>query len=282
MFGLRRLTLWGCFVLMVDAASVRAESEAFRLPETLSASPNAPAFGYIWRKESRIVLSLAIPILGASPDARWGLHLTPFLELHNRPGSYSLVSNEEWRGRAMLELWRSWVRGSDPNIAPWLRLGLGLEHESDHATVRREVPVPPYSFRQLNDVAFHTTVSTAIEQQWFVSGELTSQLFFGSCTQPQVDCLQHWDTSYGGSLDLVVQRLLGSQTWRAFASFSFSWIVPAGRVIGESRLVSNVGVWNRAWLGAWQLFVLGFFGHDVGIGREQVVYQWGAGVRWNP
>src|SRR5262249_26543805 len=150
MFGLRRLTLWGFFVLMVDAASVRAESEAFRLPETLSASPDAPAFGYIWRKESRIVLSLAIPILGGSPDARWGLHLTPFVELHNRSGSYSVVSNEEWRGRASLELWRSWVRGSDPNIAPWLRLGLGLKHESDHATVRREVPVPPYSFRQLN------------------------------------------------------------------------------------------------------------------------------------
>jgi hypothetical protein len=284
MSGPRHLTLWGLFVLAaVGAASARGESEALRLPETLSASPNSPAFGYIWRRGSRIVLGLAIPVLGGSSNAQWGLHLTPFVELHNAPGSLSLVSNEEWRGRASFELWRSWVKGSDPEAASWLRLGVGFDHESDHASVRREVPVPPFGFRQLNDISFRATVSATPSPRWIASAELTSLLFLASCTQPRVDCLQHWDTSYGGSLNLVLQHRLGTaQTWRGFASLSLSWTVPAGRVIRESRIVSHVGLWHRGSIGAWQIFVLGFIGNDVGIGREKVVYEWGAGLRWNP
>lgn len=284
MSRLRHRTPWGLFVLAaVGAASARGEPEALRLPETLSASPNAAAFGYIWRRGSRIVLGLAIPLLGGSSSAQWGLHLTPFVELHNTPGSFSLVSNEEWRGRASLELWRSWVRGSDPDVAAWLRLGVGFDHESDHASVRREVPVPPFSFRQLNDISFRATVSTALNRRLIASGELTSLLFLASCTQPRVDCLLHWDTSYGGSLDLVLQHRLGSElSWRAFASLSLSWIVPAGRVVRESRIVSHLGLWHRGWVGAWQIFVLGFIGNDLGISREKVVYEWGAGLRWNP
>jgi len=277
-------TLWGLFVFgLLNAAPVRAEPHAFRLVDTVSADPNAPAFGYIWRKGSRVVLGLAIPLIGGAPTALWGVKVTPFVELHNRPGSFSLVSNEEWRGRASLEVWRAWVRGADPDTGPWVRLGLGIDHESDHASVQREIPFPAFSFRQLNDVALRATVSTASDRRFIASGELGSMLFLASCTQPRVDCLQHWDTSYGGSLDLVLQRILSpSKKWRAFAATSLSWIVPAGRVTRESRIVLHVGVWNRSLIGAVQIFALGFVGNDNGISREKVVYEWGAGVRWNP
>jgi len=98
-----------------------------------------------------------------------------------------------------------------------------------------------------------------------------------------VDCLQHWDTSYGGSFDLVLQRILSpSKKWRAFTSASLSWIVPAGRVARESRIVMHVGIWNRSTIGAVQIFALGFIGNDNGISREKFVYEWGAGLRWNP
>jgi len=277
--------LWGLLVFgLLNAAPVRGEPEAFRLLDTMSASPNAPAFGYVWRKGSRVALGLAIPIVGGAPSSLWGVKVTPFVELHNRPGSFSLVSNEEWRGRASLEVWRAWVRGAaDPSTAPWVRLGLGINHESDHASVQREVPVPPPSFRQLNDIALRAAVSTASDRRFIASGELSSMLFLASCTQPRVDCLQHWDTSYGGSLDLLLQRTLSANTrWRAFASASLSWIVPAGRVARESRIVVHLGVWDRSLIGALQFFVLGFIGNDNGISREKVVYEWGAGMRWNP
>jgi hypothetical protein len=277
-------TLWGLFVFaLINVAPVRAEPEAFRLIDTVSASPNAPAFGYLWRRGSRVALGLAIPIIGASPTALWGIRVIPFVELHNAPGSFSLVSNEEWRGRASLEFWRAWVRGPDPDTAPWVRLVLGINHESDHASVRREVPNPPLSFRQLNDIAVRASVSTASDRPFIASGELSSMLFLASCTQPRVDCLQHWDTSYGGSLDLVLQRILSpNRKWRAFASASLSWIVPAGRVARESRIVMHLGAWNRSVIGAVQIFALGFIGNDNGISREKFVYEWGAGLRWNP
>jgi hypothetical protein len=264
------------------SASAMGEPSAVRVAESLSAHPDNPEFGLIYRKGARVVLGAVIPVLGAAPDARFGLRVTPMVELHNHPSSeLVVVPNENWRGRLSSEIWRLWPIPSGHGRGAWFRLGLAFEHESDHASVRLHEPV--YGFRQLNDVAVRTTIGTDPGARWVATGELANRLYMFSCTSPEIDCLGHWDVSYGGSTDFVLQSPWHlARSWRAYGAVSFSWIAPAGQVISEWRASAHLGLWSRGWAGMWQAFLLGYAGHDVGIGREKTVHQLGFGVRWSP
>lgn len=264
------------------SCSAMGEPSAVRVAESLSANPDTPEFGLIWRKGARVVLGGVIPVVGAAPEARYGLRLTPMVELHNHPSSdVVVVPNENWRGRLSSEVWRLWPILNEHGHDAWVRLALGFEHESDHASVRLNEPI--YGFRQLNDVLVRAMLGTDPAGRWVATGELANRLYIFSCTRPEIDCLDHWDTSYGGSADLVLQspsRLF--RTWRSYAAVSFSWIVPAGQVISEWRASAHLGLWSGGRAGMWQFFLLGYVGHDVGIGREKTVHQLGFGVRWGP
>ena len=78
-----------------------------------------------------------------------------------------------------------------------------------------------------------------------------------------------------GGIDPVQGR------WYFFLSAHGGGIVPVGDVIQELRAALHAGFYSRTAVGLWQFFALGFFGNDVGIDRETIVYQGGAGVRWH-
>ena len=109
-----------------------AEPPAVTVVEQISASPDAPAFGFIWMQAPRAILSATLPIVGAAPDATLGLRLTPFVEIYNNPGSPLILPNENWRGRLSAEFWRLWG-GDQTSQGPWFRAGIAYEHESDHS-----------------------------------------------------------------------------------------------------------------------------------------------------
>jgi hypothetical protein len=267
--------------LFLPLRRAAAESPTVTVVEQLSASPDAPVFGYIWRRAPRATLSATIPLLGAAPDAPAGLRITPFVEIYNNPGAALILPNENWRGRLSAELWRLWTPGGKGAEGGWIRGAFGYEHESDHSSHRVDEPPLNSAFRTTNDLNLRISASTSSVNKFVVAAELDSRLFFFSCTQPHVDCLDNLNgVSYGGTLDVTSQLHLG-KNWHAFWSMSFSWIVPSGVIVSEVRLVSHLGVWRRG-AGTWQIFVIGYLGSDVGILRETSLQQVGLGIRWAP
>ena len=267
---------------LLGGAPTYGEAPAVILAEQLSASPDAPVFGFIWRRAPRATLSTALSIVGAAPDATAGLRFTPFVEIHNSANSTLLIPNENWRGRLSLEGWRRWRTEAQEENGPWLRAGVALDHESDHSSVRVNQPALVSSFRTLNDLALRFAGSTAAENAIVVTGQLDSRLLFLSCTQPGVDCLRYFNSfSYGGALELTTQLRL-QKGWRAFWSVSFSWILPNGNLVEERRLVSHLGLWQRLSGGTWQMFLLAYTGNEVGVLRDSSLQQLGVGVRWAP
>ena len=258
-----------------------AEPPTVTVVEQISASPDAPAFGFIWRGQApRAILAAALPLVGAAPDATLGLRLTPFVEIYNNPGSPLILPNENWRGRLSAEFWQLWG-GNPTSQGAWFRTGIAYEHESDHSSERADEPKLVSAFRTLNDLNLRLTASTASANKFVLTAELDSRLYVFSCTQPDVDCLDYLRAvSYGGSFELTSQlRFAGD--WYGFWSTQLSWIVPSGELVRELRLVSHLGVWKRR-AGTWQVFALGYVGSDVGIYRETSLRQVGVGIRWAP
>jgi hypothetical protein len=271
-------TLVGLLLVSPPFHRARAESPLVTVVDQISASPDAPTFGFIWRRAPRATLAAIIPILGSAPEATTGLRLTPFVEVYNTPGALLILPNENWRGRLSGELWRLWT-GSNGAEGAWLRGGLAYEHESDHSSVRANAP--RLAFRTLNDFNLRVSASTSSVNAFVVTAELDSRLYFLSCTEPDIDCLDNLRAvGYGGALELTSQRRFGGD-WHAFWSISMSWIVPSSGLVGELRLVSHLGVWRRR-PGTWQVFVLGYLGSEVGILRDTSLHQVGLGIRWAP
>jgi hypothetical protein len=264
------------------ATQAVAEPAAVTISEELSASPDAPAFGYIYRKAPRVVLSAIIPVAGRSSDATIGFRITPFVEIYDESHPIGIIPNQDWRGRVSLEGWRLW-QGSKPEQGRWLRIGLGFEHESDHSSLRRDAPPVDSSIRELNDVAFRVGIGTTIAP-FVITGRVDSRLILQSCTRPGVNCYEYSGaSSYGGALDLTFQvPIQEAKGWAGFWSISYSWVMRNDDVIGENRLVSHLGLWTQTLVGSWQFFVLGYLGNEVGIDRDISLQQVGVGVRWAP
>src|SRR5690606_33055158 len=101
-----------------------------------SADPNAPIVSYGFRRGVRARLAVTVPLLSEESPAPF-LTLTPLFEVHNEAGADpSYVPHELWRGRVELRGGYAVQLSRDPAGVSWLRLGAGLEHESDHATDR--------------------------------------------------------------------------------------------------------------------------------------------------
>lgn len=280
-FGLLAL-LAGLTATGTFPPDANAEPPSTILPEQIGASPDTPAFGFLWRRAPRVTLAASIPLAGAPPSATLGFRLIPFVELHNNPGSTTPVPNENWRGRVSVEGWKVWRTGSSPEETPWLRISASLDHESDHGTIRFDSPPPQFAFHTLNDLALRMEASALEIGPIITSIRLDSRLYYFSCTQPGVDCIAHLgSTSYGGELDFTSQLRL-KEGWSAFWSASLSWILAHQELLQELRLVSHLGLWKRGPSGMWQFFVLGFVGNDVGVNRDVSYQQIGIGIRWVP
>jgi hypothetical protein len=268
-------------IAALPSLGARAESPTVTVVEQLSASPDAPVFGFVWRRAPRATLSATLPILGGAPDATAGFRLTPFVEIYNNPGEPLILPNQNWRGRLSAEVWRLWPANGDGADGAWLRGGIAYEHESDHSSVRVDAPQLISAFRTLNDVNFRVSASTSSLKALLFTAELDSRIYLFSCTQPDVDCLDNLKAvTYGGSLELTSQLRMAND-WHAFWSLSVSWIVPSSVVVRELRMISHLGFWKRR-AGTWQIFALGYIGSDVGVFRETSLKQLGLGVRWAP
>ncbi len=267
-------------IAWMSGFAANAESPEVTVVEQISASPDAPAFGFLWRRAPRATFAATIPLIGAGPDATLGLRLTPFVELYNNPGAILILPNQNWRGRVSAEVWRLWAGPRGPE-GPWLRGGLVYEHESDHSSHRVDEPPLISTFRTLNDLNLRVSASTSSANALRFTAELDSRLYIFSCTQPDINCLDNLKAvSYGGELDVTSQHRFGND-WHAFWSLSLSWIIPSGELVKELRLVSHLGVWKRR-AGTWQFFILGYVGSDVGILRDMSFQQLGVGIRWAP
>jgi hypothetical protein len=194
------------------------------------------------------------------------------VELHEPASSTQLLPSQYWRARVALSAAGVWTTESAA-----YRIGLSLEHESDHETAH------VYShagFLALNALTLHALAS-------FRAGDFnlsvgpSIRLYVASCTRDRSTCKDfQGDTSGGAQLDLVFSAP-GLELWELvpFLSASGFGVLEHAAVRGETHLELHLGVAYTARLLLMQLFALGYVGNDVGITRGDRVTQLGVGTR---
>jgi hypothetical protein len=198
------------------------------------------------------------------------------VELHNEPQPDSFVPNEFWRARVAAESWWSPRRGRSLS----LELGLAVEHESDHSTARVD---STWGFATLNDLGLKELLVLDLGLIALGLG-LEVDLYAWSCTRHPQQCTSYGGTtSVGGAASLVADFAGSLFGWQPFVALDGSGIFGHGEVQPEERLVLHAGGWHaRESSGLWQLYLLGFFGHEVGVHRSRSVRALGAGFAWSP
>ncbi|MFC1641219.1 hypothetical protein ACFL5O_00825 [Myxococcota bacterium] len=249
----------------------------FRQARKLTASTEAPLFGLEWRDAARGRLGTEIPLWGQRVVCPFTVQWVPLLELHNEPHPPSVVPHESWRARLNLEAW--WRVRSRPRMTS--ELGLALEHESDHATSRHGSAA---WFLSLNDLALRSAHTWILSWTALTLGT-DARLYLETCTQPGSCEGLSGKTTVGGALSLSADFGAVAQWygWSPFLAMEVAVLAAHKTVHSERRWVAHSGVWRLTrTAGLWQLFLLGFVGHDVGIYRGRQVRQVGAGLRWAP
>ena len=242
----------------------------------VSASPNVPVFAYEWRGALRGTLGAELPIrFGASPFA---IVVAPFVDLHQREGSFSALPHDYWRGRLAIDVrWTAPIDGSSQFSA-----AIAFEHESDHPTAL--VGAQP-QFLELNDVAVRVRWAVvALGVTWIVGGD--AALLVRSCTRLESSCqgiARGGSTSAGAEATLTVMpesRVVDRIA--PYASIAASAILARDEVGAEARLVGHVGASLATERdGIWAIYLLGWIGNEVGIPRENKVIRLGIGARWS-
>ena len=268
-----------CASVVVHAQTDEPEEALAPQSQWLSASPDAPQMAFFWSGHLRARLSARIPFIGGLQEPGFSMALLPLIELQNQDGSDQALPNENWRGR--LSLQGAWTWG-EYATAPRFSLGVGIEHESDHATARSDAPEVSL---QLNDIPLLGAVQIP-KPRLIIRMDMQAVTYVFSCTSLEAACHDfEGSTTFGGIVDLMLdsggaQPMRGK--WYMFGSAHGAGIVPHGDMVRELRTSLNFGVWTRSRLGMWQFYALGFFGNDVGMDRGNTVTQYGAGARWVP
>lgn len=230
-------------------------------------------FGLAWRGALRGTLGADVPIVASRNSIVPSFVLVPFVELHNDRGSDSPLPNQSWRGRLALEAWWS---GRSAGF------GVGVEHESDHATSHAGAV---RDFLELNDVALRALWTMPIGHAALTLGA-DARVYVFSCSRLGSGCEDFAGSMSFGATTSAVLDFGGARAaagWHPFASVDASGITGAAQLVRERRIVAHVGAWSStARAGTWALFVIGFAGNDVGIGRADSVAQIGVGASWTP
>jgi hypothetical protein len=255
-----------------------AEPSAAERARRLGASPNRPSFGLEYRGAWRAALGAELPLGGRRSRDQWAVGLLPLVELHNEPHPDSFVPNEYWRARIGAEGWWSPRRGRSLS----LELGLALEHESDHSTARYD---STWGFTTLNDLGLKELVVIDLGPLALGLG-LELDLYAWSCTRRPQHCTSYeGTTTAGGAANLVADlgRSWSVASWQPFVAIDASGILGRGEMLPEERVVLHAGAWHSSQSsGLFQVYLLGFFGHEVGVHRNRSVRELGAGFGWSP
>ena len=254
------------FVLIASAAAAHADRGDLPRVRALFADADAPVFALTFRGAMRAKLGSLLPLVRGESQPGFFLALSPLVELHEPNGSDRIVPSQYWRAHISLDPSYAWQGDTDS-----YRLGLIIEHESDHESAHR------YSrpgFLTLN------ALGARGQAQWTLGalriGASPALRFYAiSCTSDRARCENlTGDMSFGGQLELSLDApsvaLLGLHP---FASLSGFAILRHALVRGESHTELHLGLWNRLSALLMQLFVLAYAGNDVGIKRaERAVY----------
>jgi hypothetical protein len=237
----------------------------------LFADADAPAFALTFRGAMRAKLGSFLPLVGGESKPGFLLALSPLVELHEPKDSDRVLPSQYWRARISLCPSYAWQGDTDS-----YRLGLIIEHESDHESAHR------YSrpgFLTLN------AIGARGQAQWTAGalrvGASPALRFYAiSCTRERAQCEEFkGDISFGAELDLALDApsvaLYGLHPFAALSGFA---ILGHALVRGESHAQLHLGVWNRMSALLVQLFLLAYLGNDVGIARAKRVTQIGIGL----
>lgn len=271
-FRSRWLLLCAAATCVAAPALGQSNSADLRQAAAVSADPNTPAFGLTYRSAMRGQLGANLR-LWASPEREgFLLQLSPFAEFHEPASSNQALPSQYWRARVSLSA--AYVTFSA--VAAY-RVGLALEHESDHETA--------HAYSRPGFLAHNALALTAMAGVRLGDFELSAtpsvRLYFASCTRDRALCRNfQGDTAGGAQLDAVISAPL-ADIWGLVPYLSVSGFAVLGHagVLPETHLAVHLGCAYQSrylWL---QLFALGYFGNDVGITRAQRVAQVGAGLR---
>jgi hypothetical protein len=264
------------FFLVATPASAASTEEEVRI---VSADPDAPSMRYGWAGALHGRMSVLIPIVGSLDELGWLLLFQPLLEIHNFDGSPDPVPHQFWRGRATLELSDRWALSS--TVGPELAVGLVIEHESAHKTVRAVGPVllqalgvsEPFAFQYENSIAVRAATIWPIEIGT-IFGVTHQRLHFATCTiaDELCDTVELGGVAYDFSFELGYDS--GPRTaprapgLHFFGSALLQVTLQTEKTAAEQRFVLATGLrWPTGRVGELQL-TLSIQRADVGIRRS--------------
>ena len=257
-------------------------------PRVFSASPESASTSIGWRSQLRGRIGVAIPIVAESADGAgegFALRLPAFIELHNFTSS--AIPYQLWRGRLVLDGTFAWRIHAWPTPAPLLRVGLAVEHESDHSSVSTRP-----GFVNLNSLSVHGDAVVPLGERVVFYASALARFHVLTCTRDPVLCeskngvggSRAFETGVEANITGALSPVSGDNLWRLFAATYATFLLPSELAVPERRVTLDAGaaVATRR-RGTFQFFATSLFGDDVGFLRAagQVV-QAGAGVRWTP
>jgi hypothetical protein len=293
----RRVCLFGTCLLMV--CTTRAFADGPRVdPRIFIAAPDSPVATVGTRKQTRAKAALVLPLVGGPFDSGFSLRIPAFIELHNVLGAK--IPSEFWRGRITLD--GSVGFPSALGEGSFYRMGVALEHESDHSSISGYD-----GFLKLNSAALSNEATLDLGNGFTFFAGLTAHFHLSSCTVQAAICSSGGGTTFESrafevSLDGVLDKTLGLG-FRAFTAVHAARMFGHRYVANEQRGVVDLGVaWTTKSKGTFQLYGTGFVGTEVGFFRGsgdrpqwniirafgegaptgQEAVQLGGGIRWAP
>lgn len=272
-------------ILLLLLLTSPAWADPIDVADKLSADPDYPAVGLSFRDHPGATVGAPVPVIGDGGSG-WTLRVPIMVELHNRLNN--VAPNNYWRGLIGVE---AGYRFDAPN--PRLghaRLVLRLNHESDHATWGVAVKHDDQSlgFYEFNSLGAGGSIPFAWLTQTFVASAET-RIHLVTCNTNLGRCgtgVDGW-----GSVGLELRGELvwpGPSSgvpgrWSPMAALFIDWLPPHALIRTERRLVAHVGIYlPTERRGTFELYLLGWWGNDVGFLRQQRIAQTGFGVRWSP
>lgn len=270
----RCLLTLGTMLAVLQTGQAQAQDAANKYTSAVSADPNAHYAAYSWRHGARGRLGIVVPVIDSDDSGAFvGL---PFLfELHNRESTDPVwLAHSFWRARIGA------VGGYQARLDDFvIRVGMGLEHESNHATDRDWG-----GFLSFHNVLLFGSLSwldTLLEMR----GTLGTRLLLLSCTRVHYGCTD--DTGSTGAeiyLDVWIRsRMEDESILGAFGGLYGSYANGGEALFAERRFAMRGGGLLRLnEFGVFQLYGEALAGHDVGLDRQQSGLWLGVGIGWAP
>lgn len=255
------------------------------LAEALSADPDRAALSLSFRDQLGATVGAEVPVVGDG-DPGFNLRVPVMVELHNRlPNA---TPNNYWRGLLAVVLSERFAL-ADPRLGP-ARLSLRLFHESDHITWGGAVENPEASlgFYDFNGLGVGGALPLwAGGQRFVLSAE--ARLHLVTCNVSATLCASgaqgFGSPGFEGRAEVVWSGggAPPKDRWSPMAALFLDWLAPHALIRTERRLIVHVGAYlPTERRGTFQVYLLGWWGNDVGFQRRNRIAQAGIGLGWSP